>query len=33
VCLITKRKPLWAASALLGGIGIGYLIYGLYFVV
>ena len=32
VCLITKRKPLWAASATLGAIGIGYLIYGLYFV-
>jgi hypothetical protein len=32
VCLITKRKPLWGASALLGTIGIGYLIYGLYFV-
>ncbi len=32
VCLITKRKPLWAASAILGTIGIGYLIYGLYFV-
>jgi Domain of unknown function (DUF4337) len=33
VCLITKRKPLWAASAILGAIGIGYLVYGLYFVV
>ena len=33
VCLITKRKPLWAASGLLGAVGIGYLIYGLYFVV
>jgi len=32
VCLITKRKPLWAASGILGTIGIGYLIYGLYFV-
>ena len=32
VCLITKRKPLWAASAALGGVGIGYLVYGLYFV-
>jgi Domain of unknown function (DUF4337) len=32
VCLITKRKPLWAASGVLGTIGIGYLVYGLYFV-
>jgi hypothetical protein len=32
VCLITKRKPLWAASGALGLIGICYLIYGLYFV-
>jgi hypothetical protein len=32
VCLITKRKPLWAASGILGSIGIAYLIYGLYFV-
>ena len=32
VCLITKRKPLWAASGVLGAIGIGYLVYGLYFV-
>ena len=32
VCLITKRKPLWGASAILGLIGIGYLVYGLYFV-
>jgi Domain of unknown function (DUF4337) len=32
VCLITKKKPLWATSAVLGSIGIGYLIYGLYFV-
>ena len=32
VCLITKRKGLWAASALLGSLGIGYLVYGLFFV-
>jgi hypothetical protein len=32
VCLITKRKGLWAASAGLGLLGVGYLIYGLYFV-
>jgi hypothetical protein len=30
VCLITKRKALWAASAALGLLGVGYLIYGLY---
>lgn len=32
VCLLTKRKPLWAASGALGAIGIAYLIYGLYMV-
>ena len=32
VCLITKRKGLWAASGLLGTIGAGYLVYGLYLV-
>jgi hypothetical protein len=32
VCLITKRKTLWAASAILGSVGIGYLIYGLYLI-
>ena len=32
VCLITKRKPLWAASGALGLMGIGYLIYGLYLI-
>jgi hypothetical protein len=32
VCLITKRKILWGASALLGVIGITYLVIGLYFV-
>jgi hypothetical protein len=30
VCLITKRKALWGASGVLGLIGTGYLIYGLY---
>jgi hypothetical protein len=32
VCLITKRRGLWAASGLLGLVGGGYLVYGLYFV-
>ena len=32
VCLITKRKSMWAASAVLGGGGLGYLIYGLFVV-
>jgi len=32
VCLITKRKLLWAASGVLGLIGGAYLIYGLYLV-
>ena len=32
VCLITKRKSLWAASGLLGMAGLGYLIYGLFLV-
>jgi hypothetical protein len=32
VCLITKRRGLWAASGLLGLVGIGYLIFGLYLV-
>jgi hypothetical protein len=32
VCLITKRKVLWATSGGLGALGIGYLIYGLYLV-
>jgi hypothetical protein len=30
VCLITKRKLLWAASGLLGAIGVLYLSFGLY---
>jgi Domain of unknown function (DUF4337) len=32
VCLITKRKGLWAAAGVLGSLGIGYLVYGLYIV-
>jgi hypothetical protein len=32
VCLITKRRGLWTASGLLGLLGIGYLVFGLYFV-
>jgi hypothetical protein len=32
VCLLTKRKMLWAASGVLGAIGIGYLIFGLYLI-
>jgi len=32
VCLLTKRKPLWAVSGVIGAIGVGYLIYGLYLV-
>jgi hypothetical protein len=32
VCLITKRKLLWGASAALGAIGIVYLVVGLYLV-
>jgi len=32
VCLITKRKMLWGASGVLGVVGLGYLIYGLYLV-
>jgi hypothetical protein len=32
VCLITKRKILWAVSGLLGALGVAYLIYGLYLV-
>ena len=32
VCLLTKRKALWAASGVVGAIGIGYVIYGLYLV-
>jgi hypothetical protein len=32
VCLITKRKSLWAAAAALGAGGVGYLVYGLFLV-
>jgi hypothetical protein len=32
VCLITKRKLLWAVSGLLGALGIFYVIHGLYLV-
>ena len=32
VCLITKRKALWGVSSLLGAMGIGYLVFGLFFV-
>ena len=30
VCLITKRRPLWLAAGVLGSVGTGYLIYGLW---
>jgi hypothetical protein len=30
VCLITKRRLLWGAAALLGTVGMAYLLYGLY---
>ena len=32
VCLITKRKALWAAAGLLGAMGVGYVVYGLYLI-
>ncbi len=32
VCMITKRKSLWAASGFLGLVGLGYLAYGLFFI-
>lgn len=32
VCLLTKKRLLWAASGSLGAIGVAYVIYGLYFV-
>jgi hypothetical protein len=32
VCLITKRRSLWAASTALGTVGLLYLIWGLYLV-
>lgn len=32
VCLITKRRVLWAAAGILGSAGAGYAIYGSYLV-
>jgi hypothetical protein len=32
VCMITKRKSMWAASGALGAGGLGYLVYGLFLV-
>jgi hypothetical protein len=32
VCMITRRKSMWAASAALGAGGLGYLIYGLFLI-
>jgi hypothetical protein len=32
VCLLTKRRALWAASGVIGALGVAYLVYGLYFV-
>jgi hypothetical protein len=32
VCLITKRRVLWAISALLGMAGFGYVVLGIFFV-
>jgi hypothetical protein len=32
VCLITKKKALWAASGALGAFGAAWLVYGLYWV-
>jgi hypothetical protein len=32
VCMITKRKSLWAGSSFLGGAGLIYLIYGLFLI-
>jgi hypothetical protein len=32
VCLITKKRLLWAASGFLGVVGVSYVIYGLYLV-
>jgi hypothetical protein len=32
VCMITKRKSMWAASAVLGLVGMLYLVYGLFLV-
>ena len=32
VCLLTKRRALWAVAGVIGAIGIVYLVHGLYFV-
>jgi hypothetical protein len=32
VCMITKRKSLWAGSSFLGAVGLIYLIYGLFLI-
>jgi hypothetical protein len=32
VCMITKRKSMWAASGFLGAAGLLYLIYGLFII-
>ncbi|MGD0836839.1 MAG: DUF4337 family protein [Polyangia bacterium] len=32
VCMITKRKSLWAAAGFLGILGLAYLLYGLFLV-
>ena len=32
VCMITKRKSLWAAAGFLGIVGLLYLVFGLFFV-
>jgi glutamate formiminotransferase len=32
VCLITKKKVLWAASGVFGAVGTGFLVYGLWLV-
>jgi hypothetical protein len=32
VCLITKRRLLWAVAGLLGTVGFGYVVVGIYLV-
>jgi Domain of unknown function (DUF4337) len=32
VCLITKRRAVWVASAVLGSVGVGYVVFGIYLV-
>ncbi len=32
VCLITKKKALWAAAGVLGALGTGFLVYGVWLV-